>query len=121
MSPTGELKFRDITDGTSTRSCFEAPEAKAVQWTKPDDISINADSPLNGLLDNTRQGFNVVLADGAVRFLSNQIDPEIWRCSPAMVRKSLTISRPPVCRKLHTGLSTLVCSMHWFSQCWAVS
>ena len=80
MSPTGELKFRDITDGTSnTILALEAPEAKAVQWTKPDDISINADSPLNSLLDNTRQGFNVVLADGAVRFLSNQIDPEILK------------------------------------------
>ena len=80
MSPTGELKFRDITDGMSnTILALEAPEAKAVQWTKPDDISINANSPLNSLLDNTRQGFNVVLADGAVRFLSNQIDPEILK------------------------------------------
>ena len=80
MSADGELKFRDVTDGLSnTIMGLESLGKDAVTWTKPEDIRLDVASPLGALQDGTRDGFYVMLADGAVIFLSNQIKPELFK------------------------------------------
>ena len=74
MSPVGKLGFRDVTDGLSnTIMGIESLGEDAVKWTQPDDIRLDKEDPLKMLQDGTRQGFHVVLADGAVVFIANQI------------------------------------------------
>ncbi len=80
LSPDRELKFRDITDGLSnTIMGLETLGEDAVKWTKPEDIRLDVASPFGALQDGTRDGFYVMLADGAVIFLSNQIKPELFK------------------------------------------
>ena len=80
MSPDRELKFRDITDGLSnTIMGLETLGEDAVKWTKPEDIRLDVASPFGALQDGIRDGFYVMLADGAVTFLSNQIKPELFK------------------------------------------
>lgn len=69
---------RDISDGTSlTIMVVEAAPAKAVIWTKPDDLEINASDPLAGVRGSPGGTFLVSLADGAVRSFKEAIDPAI--------------------------------------------
>jgi prepilin-type processing-associated H-X9-DG protein len=71
--------FRDITDGTSnTILVLEVNDDASVVWTKPDDFNYDTDDPLAGLGTAHPGGFNVALADGAVRFISRTIDPELF-------------------------------------------
>ena len=80
MSPVGKLGFRDVTDGLSnTIMGIESLGEDAVKWTQPDDIRLDKEDPLKMLQDGTRQGFHVVLADGAVVFIANQIDPVLFK------------------------------------------
>ena len=80
MSPVGELKFRSVTDGLSnTIMGLESLGEDAVKWTKPEDIRLDNGAPLNALRDGTRKGFHVMMADGAVIFISNQIDPDLFK------------------------------------------
>lgn len=80
MSPVGELKFRSVTDGLSnTIMGLESLGEDAVKWTKPEDIRLDNGAPLNALRDSTRTGFHVMMADGAVLFISNQIDPDVFK------------------------------------------
>ena len=68
-------KISSITDGTSnTIMVVEARADQAVVWTKPDDLDIDLDNPLSGLESARVGGFHALLADGSVRFISNQID-----------------------------------------------
>jgi hypothetical protein len=48
----------------------------AVEWSKPEDFTYDADNPLVGLRAFNRQGFHVALADGTVQFIDQDIDPE---------------------------------------------
>ena len=80
MSPDGELRFRDVTDGmSSTIMGLESLGKDAVKWTKPEDIRLDNGFPLNVLQDGTRQGFHVMLADGAVVFITNQIASALFK------------------------------------------
>ena len=80
MSPDGELKFRDVTDGlANTIMGLESLGEDAVKWTKPGDIRLDNGAPLNALQDGTREGFHVMMADGAVVFITNQIDPDLFK------------------------------------------
>ncbi len=87
--PTGEgtifdgpegTKFRDITDGTSnTLMALEVDSDAAVIWTKPDDWEYDADDPLAGLGSAHPGGFNVVMADASVHFISVTVDTTMFR------------------------------------------
>jgi len=75
-----KLGFADITDGSSNTAMFvEADAEMAVEWTKPQDWTMNEADPLRGLGNLRPDGFNVVFCDGSVRFISQFIDPETWK------------------------------------------
>ena len=88
LVPTGDAvvffnntgaNMKTIIDGTSrTILAVEADPAKAVPWTKPDDLEIDSKEPAAGLA--TKGGvFFVVAVDGSVHVLSGDIDPEtLW-------------------------------------------
>jgi prepilin-type processing-associated H-X9-DG protein len=72
------LKFEEITDGTSN-TLLVGESRQTVPWTKPEDLSINGNIPLFGLGSHHgyhNNGFNVVFADGSVRFLGSKLNPE---------------------------------------------
>jgi prepilin-type processing-associated H-X9-DG protein len=93
--PTGEgtifdgqegTKLAEITDGTSaTVMVIEVDPDAAVTWTKPDDWEYHADNPLAGLGNAHPGGFNVLLADGSVHFISAAVDKTMFR---ALLTKS---------------------------------
>ncbi|WP_158633624.1 sigma-70 family RNA polymerase sigma factor [Tautonia sociabilis] len=71
-------KLDDIPDGPAlTLLVVEA--AEPVLWTKPEDILYDPDRPREGLGGQFEGGTNVAFADGAVRFLSNEVRPEVLR------------------------------------------
>ncbi|MDG2224042.1 MAG: DUF1559 domain-containing protein [Rubripirellula sp.] len=80
MPANGKLRFRDVTDGLSnTIMVVESLGQGAVQWTKPSDIQLDIDQPLAALGDGTRAGFHVLLADGAVIYLTNAIESDVFK------------------------------------------
>jgi type II secretory pathway pseudopilin PulG len=75
-----KVKFANITDGTSNSAMFvEADPGSAVEWTRPVDWKMDPDDPMQGLGHLRPGGFNVVLCDGSVHFISNMMDPANWR------------------------------------------
>lgn len=74
------IKIFEITDGTSnTIALVEAEDDRAVTWTTPEDITIDAKNPVNGLLGHYADGFHAAFADGSVRFIKKSIDPKsLW-------------------------------------------
>ena len=79
MDATATRKFRDILDGLSnTIMGVETAAAHAVEWTKPSDIAIDPSTPMDKMVDGTRPGFHVLMADGAVIFFDNGTDPELF-------------------------------------------
>jgi hypothetical protein len=66
------IKITDITDGTSNTIMF-VEAAKAVPWTKPEDLTYDPDKPLPKLGNFFGKGFNAALCDGSVRFISAAI------------------------------------------------
>ena len=72
------MKFSEITDGIS--NTIQVVEAKhEVPWTKPEDISYDANKPLPKLGGFHPGGFNAAFADGAVRFISERVDQTVFR------------------------------------------
>ncbi len=93
MNGAAEIGFRDITDGTSnTIMGVEALGDAAVPWTKPSDLEIDPDNPMANLVDTSRQGFNAMFGDGSVRFITNSIDPEVFKAM--LTRNGGEIIRP---------------------------
>jgi RNA polymerase sigma factor (sigma-70 family) len=62
------VQLMDITDGTSNTILF-AEAAQAVPWTKPADLAYKPGEKLPKLGGLFKDGFNVALADGSVRFI----------------------------------------------------
>ena len=72
-----KLGFGDITDGSSnTILAVEANENAAIEWSKPQDLELDKDRPGKDVGDLRPGGFNVVLCDGSVHFVSSDIDGE---------------------------------------------
>ena len=67
--------FTHILDGSSnTTLVLEAHRDRAVIWTKPEDLVIDAQDPLQGLRGQPSNGFSTVFADGSGRFVSDNVD-----------------------------------------------
>jgi hypothetical protein len=67
-----------ITDGTSsTVMVVEAPDALAVEWSKPDDFVFDAEEPAKKLADS-RKSILVLFADGSVRTSSSAMSGKTW-------------------------------------------
>jgi len=70
-SKRGQLRFHDITDGTSnTIAIVEAPGSEAVAWTKPADFKIDMDNPAASLMPGDTQSALGGRYDGSIRVMS---------------------------------------------------
>jgi hypothetical protein len=77
---TGERRFRDILDGTAnTIMAVESSREAAVPWTKPSDLEFDMSNLLAKTGDVHQGGFHVLLADGAVFFVTKSIDMELLK------------------------------------------
>ena len=73
----GSSSMRQILDGTSnTIMVIESTAEAAVPWTKPVDLRVDLRDPVQSIAGPVREGFNVLIADGSVRYLSSMIDVE---------------------------------------------
>jgi hypothetical protein len=67
--------FARILDGSSnTIIVVEAHRDRAVAWTSPDDLLVDAKDPLQAFRGQPSNGFSAAFADGSVRFISNSVD-----------------------------------------------
>jgi len=69
---------QDITDGLSN-TILVVEADYSVAWTKPEDLDYDATIPLNGLGHAHPSEFNVLLSDGSVRFILDNIDKDVLR------------------------------------------
>ncbi len=68
-----------IPDGLSnTVMVVEADADRAVEWTRPDDLRYEVDKPLTGVGHLRPTGFAVLLADGSVRSVANNIAADVF-------------------------------------------
>lgn len=69
----GGTSFRDITDGTSnTLMVVQVTESKAVVWTKPEDLVIDATDIKASVIAQGSDKFLACLCDGSARALSSK-------------------------------------------------
>jgi RNA polymerase sigma factor (sigma-70 family) len=66
-------RFADVTDGTSN-TVLAVEAAKAVPWTKPEDVPFDEGNPLPKVGGQFDLGFHAAFADGAVLMISKAID-----------------------------------------------
>ena len=70
------IGLQHIVDGTSNTICIvEAGDEAAVIWTKPEEWVPDEKMPLKGLIGQRTNGFQAAFCDGAVKFISQNIDP----------------------------------------------
>ncbi len=72
FEPTGPTKFADILDGTSI-TFMVATAAKAVDWTKPDDIEFDPKAEIAKLLLFKDGICMMAFGDGSVRAVSDKV------------------------------------------------
>ncbi len=73
-------RIRDISDGTAnTIMVVEANGTEAVEWTKPADVDIDLEQPIEQMGHIHPGGFHVLFADGSIRFISHSIDLDMFR------------------------------------------
>ncbi|MCI0641489.1 MAG: DUF1559 domain-containing protein [Gemmataceae bacterium] len=66
-----------ITDGTSnTILAVDAEDSRAVFWTQPDDYKLDPKQPIAGLVRPDAKGFQVLFADGSVRFIASTVNAD---------------------------------------------
>jgi hypothetical protein len=75
--PDGATRLSTVIDGCSkTILCVEAEAAKAVAWTRPDDLAVDPKQPHAGLRDARPQGFLAVFIDGSVRIIPRDVEAD---------------------------------------------
>src|SRR5690606_6300698 len=78
--PDREVRFANVTDGLSnTLMVLEGNAASQVPWTSPEYLEIDDHDPLANFRGARPGGFNAVLGDGALRFFSDTIDPQVFK------------------------------------------
>jgi hypothetical protein len=76
--PDDALGLHRVTDGMSkTILCVEAEAAKAVPWTKPEDLAVDPKQPHAGLKDARPQGFLAVFIDGHVQVIPKDLAADL--------------------------------------------
>lgn len=80
-SEEGDLKFQDITDGTSnTLAVVEVPATNAVIWTRPGDFNVDMTFPVQSLLPGESKGVLGARYDGSVQnFLKESLSDDILK------------------------------------------
>lgn len=71
-------KIARITDGTSNTISFVETKL-LVPWTKPADLDADAQTPKLGTARDSDPGILAAFVDGSVRFISENIDPQVWK------------------------------------------
>ena len=88
-----QIGLRDIRDGASnTIMMVEADDARAVIWSKPDDLEINVKKPLDGLAVRPPGACLTLFADGSVRCYSVAFGPVKWRMFFARIDDALYVA-----------------------------
>jgi hypothetical protein len=75
MQSNATRRLADITDGTPNTFLI-AEAAEPVPWTKPADLHFDPDGPLPKLGGSFNGNFNVIMADGTVRFIKTRSTSE---------------------------------------------
>ena len=79
MSPGDkDVRFRDITDGTS-RTLMIVEAVRDVPWTKPEDIAVAVEGPLPKFGGHYEGLFLAALCDGSVHTIPTPIDGDLLR------------------------------------------
>ena len=82
LYPNADGKARynigNIPDGTSN-TFYAVEAAELVPWPQPKELTYDRTVPLPPLGAPGRKGFNVLMADGSVRFFSDKISPNVLR------------------------------------------
>lgn len=79
MGPNGNMRLRDITDGTSNTIMAVETGEKFKPWGDPTNIAKPADIMGAGKKSPFTGGNHVLMGDGAVRFVSENIDPSVLK------------------------------------------
>jgi prepilin-type processing-associated H-X9-DG protein len=72
------VSFQEVTDGTSN-TLMVAETKQLVPWTKPDDLAMPPGGGVPPFGSNHTGGFNVLFADGSVRYIKLTINPVVLR------------------------------------------
>jgi prepilin-type processing-associated H-X9-DG protein len=89
----GETRIDEISDGRSNTILYAEVDESGIAWSEPRDLDGRNDSTYrvsggphakgvasaNGIRSRHRGGAHVAFADGSVRFLSNDTDPQVVR------------------------------------------
>ncbi len=75
------VKLSDITDGTSNTILVVEVSGLNINWEEPRDVTADEfmDMVSKGRASRQSGGFQAVMADGSVHFISNTIDPKTLR------------------------------------------
>ena len=77
--PVG-VKIQEVTDGTSnTILVVDAPDARAVEWTKPDDWDVGDAPRAADLLGKFPGGLPASFTDGSVRMISGKVADAVFK------------------------------------------
>jgi len=74
---TKPVKFSEVLDGTAnTIFLVEVEDARAVVWTKPEDLPLDPTDPAKGLRKQGGKVFVVLFVDGSAHFLPANMDKQ---------------------------------------------